>query len=63
MKAFEKNGLSYRPVQKINGGTQWRCDYSDGQYALAMVYKSKPIRQDVIEAIDLVNDRAEAIAD
>jgi len=57
MKAFTLNNLSYRPVQKVNGGTQWRCDYPDGQWAAAMVYKSKPTKQDVVDAIEQVNDK------
>lgn len=55
MKAFTKNNQKYSPAQKVNGGTQWRCDYPDGQWAAAMVYKSKPTRQDVVDAINDVN--------
>lgn len=61
MKAFERNGLSYRPVQSVNRGTQWRCDYPDGQWAAAMVYKSKPTRQDVVDAIDEINQRSASL--
>jgi len=57
MNEFILNNLSYRIVQKANGGTQWRCDYPDGQWAAAMVYKSKPTKQDVVEAIERVNDK------
>lgn len=58
MKSFTRDGLDYRPVQKVNGGTQWRCDYPDGQWAAAMVYKARPTRQDVVDAINDVNDRS-----
>jgi hypothetical protein len=57
LKSFEKDGLRYRPTQQVNGGQQWRCDYDDGQYSLAMVYKSKPTRQDVVDAIADINSK------
>jgi len=56
MKAFTYDNNSYRPVQDVNGGTQWRCDYPDGEWAAAMVYEKKPTRFDVIEAIERVNE-------
>ena len=56
MKSFNKNDLSYRQLQDVNGGQQWRCDYPDGQWAAAMVYKSRPTRQDVIDALEQVNE-------
>ena len=59
MKQFDRDGLSYRKVQKVNNGEQWRCDYPGGEYALAMVYKSKPTQRDIIEAIDAVNERSD----
>lgn len=59
MKSFKINDLYYYPVQHVNGGVQWRCDYPDGQWAAAMVYKKIPTRQDVIDAIDFVNERQE----
>jgi len=55
LKAFDKNGLRYRPIQQVNGGTQWRCDYEDGQFSIAMVYSKKPTRDNVIAAIEDIN--------
>jgi hypothetical protein len=51
LQAFTQEGLSYRPVQVINGhGTLWRCDYPDGEYSLAMIYKNTIRKADVIAA-------------
>ena len=59
LKSFEIDGLRYRPVQKLNGGTQWRCDYLDHTWAAAMVYKKNPTQADIIDAVVLVNENRE----
>lgn len=55
LKAFTKNGLSYSPMQEVNGGTQWRCDYPDGESATGTVYESRYTRNDVVACINAVN--------
>ena len=59
MKTFKQNELTYTQTQKINGGIQFRCDYPDGQWAVAMVYKLRPTRKDVIDAINEANEANE----
>lgn len=55
MKSFEHDGLKYSKAQNVNGGEQWKCTFLDGQYSLAMIYKRRATRADVIEAHKLVN--------
>jgi hypothetical protein len=56
MKKFKNGNETYKFNQSVNGCEQWRCDYKDGEYALAMVYAKKVTKTDVIEAIDRVNE-------
>ena len=59
MKEFTENNLTYTFQQKVNGYVQWRCDYPDGEYSLAVVYKKRPTKRDIINAIDEVNEEVE----
>ena len=55
IKSFKAASESYRKVQEVNGGVQWRCDYADGESALVMIYKSSPTRADIIDSFLALN--------
>lgn len=61
IKSFDKDGKHYYCKTEQNGWSQWACRHEDGLETWAKVsvpaYKLK--RQDVIDAINAVDDRGE----
>ena len=55
IKSFTKNGKFYFCKTEQNGWSQWACRHEDGLETWAKVSKSKPTRQDVIDAINRVD--------
>lgn len=61
MKAFEKNGVTYSVKQNLSNGVQYKAEYSDNNVcteAWAFIAGKKHTRQQVVDAINDVNERS-----
>ena len=59
IKSFTKNGKYYYCKTEQKGWSQWACRHEDGleTWAAVHVSSSKIKRQDVVDAIDSVDDQ------
>ena len=59
MKSFEKDGLSYRVIEKICGGWVWQCDYHDCGTARMFIAKKDANVSFIVRAFEIMNEKAE----
>ena len=60
IKPFNKNGKYYYRKQVSYNWSQWVCRHEDGLETWAAIYVKNPTRQNVIDAIDAVDEQNEA---
>jgi hypothetical protein len=61
MKTFKKDGVTYSVKQHLNNGVQYKAEYSENNgrtEAWAFIAGKKHARQQVIDAINEVNERS-----
>lgn len=58
IQSFTKNGKYYYCKQVALKWSQWACKHEDGLETWAAVYIKKPTRQDVIDAIDNIDNKS-----
>ena len=63
MKRFEKDGLSYRCLEKIGGGSVWQCDYHDCRTARIFVAKKDLNRSFIVRSFEIMKEEAEIEAE
>ena len=56
IKSFTKNGKNYYCKQVNWSWSQWACKHEDGLETWAAVYVKNPTRQNVIDAINNVDN-------
>jgi len=59
MKSFEKDGLSYRVLENIGGGSVWQCDYHDCETARTFIAKKDANVSFIVRSFEIMNEKAE----